>query len=587
MTVSAIEASAPPPAASPANATAPSGQGGFADLLQLSVQRGVPASGTASSAVPARSMPRAALPHEAKDSAPSSDGEPDKIAVVGQIPVPVPVPVPVAIFPVPIPAVLVGNAAGNQDPKILSPNDNAPVPAVAAPALSLSGSTAVAGTGTDATAGAGAVASFAPIGIPTVAAPIPGASSAASGPAVVNALPVRSASLPQVATASVTAPLPASPSVASEPSQDAVKVSPPMETVPAAPAALVAASAPAPVPAPPIPNTVPLPVHDTSPALASTPRPSPTSAAGAAGRAGGSASSGSGTVRVLAAAPPVAGVGVTEPSLLVALQAQEQVRPSSDTAPKPDSTVDAQIKDDQNTAAAADPTASDFAATLAAQNFPAPNATAQIAGARPPVIDPAGDHKSPAVAAVPAGAAAPDTAASAAPLATGFAATAAGPLGQASPTTPATPAGPTTPATLPAVQLALAITHNAASGAQSFTLQLKPERLGTVDVKLDLDAKGHATASFIADRPETLALLRQDAHHLVKSLNDAGVNTDAGSLNFSLRNSGEGFGQAQERRNGNGQASRRAGLGGAPDVAELPSPAIQSSGANRLYDIRA
>jgi flagellar hook-length control protein FliK len=283
----------------------------------------------------------------------------------------------------------------------------------------------------------------------------------------------------------------------------------------------------------------------------------------------------------------VAGVGVTEPSLLVALQAQEQVRPSSDTAPKPDSTVDAQIKDDQNTAAAADPTASDFAATLAAQNFPAPNAAAQIAGARPPVIDPAGDHKSPAVAAVPAGAAAPDTAASAAPLATGFAATAAGPLGQASPTTPATPAAPTTPATLPAVQLALAITHNAASGAQSFTLQLKPERLGTVDVKLDLDAKGHATASFIADRPETLALLRQDAHHLVKSLNDAGVNTDAGSLNFSLRNSGEGFGQAQERRNGNGQASRRAGLRGAPDVAELPSPAIQSSGANRLYDIRA
>ncbi|MEI9983019.1 MAG: flagellar hook-length control protein FliK [Aliidongia sp.] len=150
------------------------------------------------------------------------------------------------------------------------------------------------------------------------------------------------------------------------------------------------------------------------------------------------------------------------------------------------------------------------------------------------------------------------------------------------------PSGQNTPATLPAAQVALGISRNAGDGTQSFTMQLKPEKLGSVEVKLDVDAKGKATASFVADRPETLALLRQDAHHLVKSLNDAGVSTDAGSLNFSLRsNSGESFSEAQERRN-SGQGLRDTAYGGQAETSPEPSPAAyQSSGTSRLYDIRA
>lgn len=291
-------------------------------------------------------------------------------------------------------------------------------------------------------------------------------------------------------------------------------------------------------------------------------------------------------------AAPSASTGLTEPSLLVALQAQEQEQsPSSnDAAPNLATTVNAPAKDDQN--AAPDPTAT-FVQALSVQDASAQTSAVAIAAARPGLDGPATGSKGADGSATLAGAtvALPDVASpspTASSVAIGFAATAAGPLGQAGSGAPNPPAGPTTPATLPAVQLALAITHSVANGAQSFTLQLKPERLGTVDVKLDLDAKGRATASFVADRPETLALLRQDAHHLVKSLNDAGVNADAGSLNFSLRNSGESFGQAQERRNGSGQAPRQAGLGQTIDAdAELPIPAIQGSGANRLYDIRA
>jgi flagellar hook-length control protein FliK len=150
-----------------------------------------------------------------------------------------------------------------------------------------------------------------------------------------------------------------------------------------------------------------------------------------------------------------------------------------------------------------------------------------------------------------------------------------------------TSGGPNQPIPVPAQQLALAITRASVSGTQSFTLQLKPERLGSVDVKLEVDAKGRATATFVAERPETLALLRQDAHHLLKSLSEAGVNTDAGSLSFSLRNSNNTFAEAQDQRGGFNQGSRR-GIG-TQAGAELDPPAAvyRSTGTSRLYDIQA
>jgi flagellar hook-length control protein FliK len=135
--------------------------------------------------------------------------------------------------------------------------------------------------------------------------------------------------------------------------------------------------------------------------------------------------------------------------------------------------------------------------------------------------------------------------------------------------------------------VASAITRTVTGDRQSFTLQLNPEHLGTVEVKLELDAKGHATASFVADRPDTLALLRQDSHHLLQSLHDAGVNADAGSLNFTLRDSGGGFTEAQERRQ-NPASSFRYGGGAAADTAsETAAAAISGQASTRLYDIRA
>jgi flagellar hook-length control protein FliK len=313
--------------------------------------------------------------------------------------------------------------------------------------------------------------------------------------------------------------------------------------------------------------------------------------AGTAQRASSASSATAGGTRVTATATFGTPSSLAQPSLLAALQAQEQQSNGDTPAAATPANVGAPDASQDGTDTA-DPTA---AFTL--PEDPAPVSTAAIDAAvessLPTVTPTAADHKTAAdptqtVAALQAPEAA-QPADAATPVAVGPATTAAsaGTTTTAG-TAPNTPAGPTLPATLPTVQLALAITRNASNGTQSFTMQLKPERLGTVEVKLDVDEKGHATANFVADHPDTLALLRQDAHHLVKSLNDAGVNADAGSLSFSLRDSGGTFAEAQERRGNSGQTLRNAAASGQDgSAAEAPTPVYQTTGSSRLYDIRA
>jgi|GEM_PF-4847065 flagellar hook-length control protein FliK len=301
-------------------------------------------------------------------------------------------------------------------------------------------------------------------------------------------------------------------------------------------------------------------------------------------RATGTATAGSGTVRISAAAS--GGVALAQPALLLAVQ--EQAPPAAGDQANPATTVNqADPSTDQGEATTVDPMPTDPVGTFAAAIDLAPGpAVAALVAASPPSAAGAAEPRQPA--ALAAGAAAAALPLDPAVAATAPATTSSGGQGESQASAPATPAGPTTPSTLPAVQLALAMTRNLAGGAQSFTMQLNPERLGAVDVKLSLDAKGRATASFVADRPETLALLRQDAHHLVQSLNAAGVDADAGSLSFSLRDSSGGFEEAQERRDGAGRTDRNPGFGtGGVAAAEPPAPADPGSSMSRLYDIRA
>jgi flagellar hook-length control protein FliK len=207
--------------------------------------------------------------------------------------------------------------------------------------------------------------------------------------------------------------------------------------------------------------------------------------------------------------------------------------------------------------------------------------------ALPPPLPPSSrsDATAPAGAAAPAaaGTATASQAASGVAL-PGLAATASGNVAEAGnrADAPAPASPPPAAPPSPAAQIVTLLRASAGSDGQSMTIQLRPERLGTVEVRLDTDAKGKTTASFLADRPETLQLLKHDAPELVRALKEAGVDADAGSLGFGLRDTGSGNSGTAER----GRTAQRLGAALAGDVDETPI-AYRPPAANRLYDIHA
>ena len=115
------------------------------------------------------------------------------------------------------------------------------------------------------------------------------------------------------------------------------------------------------------------------------------------------------------------------------------------------------------------------------------------------------------------------------------------------------------PTANPAEQIAVQVRRAQVAGQDQINIKLHPAELGRIEVRLESGADGTLRAVIAAERAETLDLLQRDARGLERALQDAGVKTDSGSLNFSLR----GQGQHQERQaDGN---SGSAG-GGADDA---------------------
>ncbi|MAW98531.1 MAG: hypothetical protein CMN72_02580 [Sphingomonas sp.] len=74
--------------------------------------------------------------------------------------------------------------------------------------------------------------------------------------------------------------------------------------------------------------------------------------------------------------------------------------------------------------------------------------------------------------------------------------------------------------------------HANDKGDQVVTLRLDPGHLGKIEVRLAMDDKGMMTARISADHHHTLDLIRRDTDTLVRTLNDAGVRTDAQGFRF-------------------------------------------------------
>jgi hypothetical protein len=88
---------------------------------------------------------------------------------------------------------------------------------------------------------------------------------------------------------------------------------------------------------------------------------------------------------------------------------------------------------------------------------------------------------------------------------------------------------------VPLSGVAMEIAASVKSGKSSFEIRLDPADLGRIDVRVQIDQNGQVTSHLTVEKPETLSMLRQDAPQLQQALNDAGLKTDSGGLQFSLR----------------------------------------------------
>lgn len=143
----------------------------------------------------------------------------------------------------------------------------------------------------------------------------------------------------------------------------------------------------------------------------------------------------------------------------------------------------------------------------------------------------------------------------------GFSAFAQG--GQSNAAGQAQQAAPANPTDRPAAtaqhvidQIKVNITKAAKAGLDRVTIQLKPVELGRIEIKLEMSEDHKVRVTVTADSKDTLSLLQTDARTLERTLNDAGLRTDANNLHFNLRSDTDA--QSAEGQNGRGTGKQGA-----------------------------
>ena len=143
-----------------------------------------------------------------------------------------------------------------------------------------------------------------------------------------------------------------------------------------------------------------------------------------------------------------------------------------------------------------------------------------------------------------------------------------------------------------AEQIAVKIRQAVGEGTDKINIKLNPHELGRVEVRLETAKDGSTAVTVLAERQETLDMLQKDSRGLERALNDAGLKTDAASLNFGLRGDGQrDVAQGRDRRDRqNNRNTERADIGRIEfgDKAGVAKSAANSRtlGADRGVDIR-
>lgn len=84
-------------------------------------------------------------------------------------------------------------------------------------------------------------------------------------------------------------------------------------------------------------------------------------------------------------------------------------------------------------------------------------------------------------------------------------------------------------------QIKVNITKSAVKGVDTINVQLKPEELGHIEIKMQIAKDGKLQAHIISSRAETMDMLQKEMPALEKAFNDAGFETDGSSFSFSFR----------------------------------------------------
>lgn len=142
---------------------------------------------------------------------------------------------------------------------------------------------------------------------------------------------------------------------------------------------------------------------------------------------------------------------------------------------------------------------------------------------------------------------------------------------------PAQAAAPPAQPALPVGAIAMQVAAQARAGSSRFEIRLDPPELGRVDVRLDVGRDGTVQTRMVVERAETLDLLQRDARALERALNNAGLKTDDGSLNFSLK--GERFAGQDAAPAFDGQS--------APQTAETDTQATHAATVQAAYALMA
>lgn len=110
-------------------------------------------------------------------------------------------------------------------------------------------------------------------------------------------------------------------------------------------------------------------------------------------------------------------------------------------------------------------------------------------------------------------------------------------------------------------------------GPTNMTIQLDPPELGRVEVKLEFGSDKTIKANVIIEKPETFLLLQKDAAALERALQDAGLETDSGSLNFEMAADNYAFDGGDKDSSENGHHTNN----GNTDNAEEDNDIINST----------